>query len=228
MRFLRFSFLIGVLSLATPALAQSGSGNQNPPPAPAPTVEAGTIDLGQLDGENYTNNFFGLSLSVPAKWVVVSAVRRETITAELRSKVTGDQKKQDQLDESVQRSVVLLSLTKLPLGEPGNAAMMLVAERLPSPSVKTGADVIGLMKKAFEGTNVKVEFQGEVQTEHIGGADFGVITTKVTAPNGNFMQKDYVTTKNGYALELFYTYLDEADLAAVEAVIKSLKVTQGE
>src|SRR5882724_11262998 len=135
-RFLRFFFLIGVLSLATPALAQPGSGNPKPPPVPAPTVEAKSVDLGQLDGENYSNDFFGFSLSVPAKWVVVSAARRETLTATLRSNVTGDQKKQDQLDDSIQRSFVLLTLSKLPLGEPGNAAVMLVAERLPLPSIK--------------------------------------------------------------------------------------------
>jgi hypothetical protein len=225
-RFLRFFFLVGVLSFVTPALAQPGSSGQNPPPAPAPTVEARTIDLGQLDGENYSNNFFGISLSVPGKWVVVSAPRREKLTAELRSNVTGDQKKQDQLDDSIQRSFVLLTLTKLPAGEPGNAAVMLVAERLPLPSIKTGADVIGRMKEAFKGTNVTVEFQGEVQTENIGGADFAVVTTKVTAPNGSFMQKDYVTTKNGYALELFFTYLDDADLATLDSIIKSVKATK--
>jgi hypothetical protein len=224
-RFLRFSFLIGVLSFATPALAQRGS-DDPPPPARAPTVAAVSVDMGRLEGENYSNNFFGLSLSIPGDWVIVSAPRREAITAELRSKIEGDQKKQDQLDDSIQRSIVLLSLTKLPTGEPGNAAVMLVAERLPRPSIKTGADVIGLMKESFKGTNVTVEFQGEVQTERIGGADFGVVTTKITAPNGTFMQKDYVTTKNGYALELFYTYLDDADLPVLDSIVKSVKVTK--
>jgi hypothetical protein len=227
-RFLKLFLLIGVLSTATSAFAQPGGGGQNPPRPPAPAAESRRIDLGQLDGENYNNNFFGLSLSVPGKWVVVSAQRRETMTEELKRVITGDQKKQEQIDDSIQRSFVLLSLTKLPAGEPGNASFMLIAERLPSPSVKNGADVIGLMKKAFTGTNFNVEFQGEVRTEIIGGADFAVATVKTTSPNGTFMQKIYVTTKNGYALELFYTYLDEADLATLDSIIKSVKVTRGE
>lgn len=38
------------------------------------------------------------------------------------------------------------------------------------------------------------------------------------------MQKIYVTTKNGYAVELFYTYQNDADLAALRSIIGTMKV----
>jgi hypothetical protein len=193
-------------------------------PAPPDIVESKSLDRGQLDGISSSNNFFGLSLSVPATWIVVSAQRGQTVAEQSSMLVTGDQKKKEEIDASMQRSVILLSLTKLPAGEPENASFMLIAERIPLPSMKTGVDVIQGMKSAFNGTNFTIEFQGETQTDRIGGADFGVATIKNSSPLGTFMQKIYATTKNGYALELFYTYTNDADLAALNSIVGTMKI----
>ena len=219
--FFKLSLLIFLTIVGADAIAQSGTGVH---PATPVTVDAKNPDRGQLDGVNYSNNFFGLSLSVPQTWVVVSAQRSETIATESSKLVTGDQKKKEEIDGSIQRSVVLLSLTKLPSGEPNNASFMLIAERIPLPSIKTGVDVIQAMESAFKGTNVSLEFQGQSQTNRIGGADFGVATVKNSSPNGTFMQKIYVTTKNDYALELFYTYQNDADLAALNSIVGTVKI----
>ena len=217
----KLSLLISLMIVAANAFAQSSAGVNQAPPA---VVETKNLDRGQLDGLNYRNNFFGLSLSVPPTWIVVSAERTKAIVEETGKVVTADQNKKAQIDASMERSALLLSLTKVPAGQPNNAAFMLIAERMPSPSVKTGADVVELMKKTFTGTNFNIEFQGDTQTERIGGADFAVATVKNTSPSGTFMQKIYVTTKNGYALELFYTYTDDADLAAYNSIVNTMKI----
>ena len=219
--FFKLSLWILLMIVGADAIAQCGTGVH---PATPVTVDAKNLDRGQLDGVNYSNNFFGLSLSVPQTWVVVSAQRSETIATESSKLITGDQKKKEELDDSIQRSVILLNLTKLPAGEPNNASFMLIAERIPLPSIKTGVDVIQTMQNAFEGTNVNIEFQGQSQTERIGGADFGVATVKNTSPSGTFMQKIYVTTKNDYALELFYTYGNDADVAALNSIVDTMKI----
>jgi hypothetical protein len=161
---------------------------------------------------------------VPTTWILVSAQQGQTVAEQSSTLVTGDQKKKEEIDASMQRSFILLSLTKLPAGEPENASFMLVAERLPLPSMKTGVDVIQNMKNAFKGTNFSLEFQGETQTDRIGGADFAVATIKNSSPLGTFMQKIYVTTKDGYALELFYTYTNDADLAALNSIVGTVKM----
>jgi hypothetical protein len=193
-----------------------------PAQEPKPTQ---ALDQGVLDVCNYTNKYFGLSVSMPENWVIVSAPRRAEIVEESRKMLTGDQAKKDQIEDSFQRSTVLLSLTKLPAGEPHNASFMLIAERVPLPTVKTGADVIRLMKNAMQGTNVNIQFLGEVKTENIGGAEFSSVTLKNVSPLGTYMQKVYVTVKNGYGIQFFYTYLDDADLAALDTMIKTIKVT---
>lgn len=207
--------------VGTNAIGQSGTGVSSAPPA---AVESKNLDRGQLDGVNYTNNFFGLSLSVPPTWVVVSAERSETITEQSSKLLTGEQKKKEEIDASVQRSVILLSLTKLPAGEPDNASFMLIAERIPSTSIKTGVDVIQAMQNAFKGTNFSLEFQGETQTDRIGGTDFAIATVRNSSPNGTFMQKIYVTLKNGYAVELFYTYQNDTDLLALHSIVGTVKM----
>jgi hypothetical protein len=217
----RLSLLLSLLLLGPTAFGQSGTKDH---PAVPDVVESKSLDLGQLDGVNYTNDYFGFSLSVPQTWTVVSAQRVKTVVDQLSKQITGDQNKKDQIDASMQRSVILLSVTKVPAGQPDNAAFMLVAERLPLSSLKTGVDVIELMKTAFKGTNVNPEFQGETQIERIGGADFAVARIKNTTPAGTFLQKVYVTTKYGYAIELFYTYLNEADLAAFDSIVASMKL----
>jgi len=217
--YFKLLLLISLMILAANAFAQSGT-TVNPPPA----IEAKNLDRGQLNDVNYNNDFFGLSLSVPSTWIVLSAERTKAIVEETGKVVTADQTKKKQIDASMERSTLLLSLTKVPAGQPNNASFMLIAERVPSPSVKTGVDVVELMKKTFTGTNFNIEFHGETQTERIGGADFAIATVKNTSPSGTFMQKIYVTTKNGYALELFYTYTDEADLAALNSIVGTLKL----
>jgi len=219
--FFKLSLLIFLMIVGADAIAQSGTGVH---PATPVTVDSKNLDRGQLDGVNYSNNFFGLSLSVPQAWVVVSAQRSKTIVEQSNKQVTGNQKKKEVIDDSIQRSVILLSLTKLAAGEPNNASFMLIAERIPLPSIKTGVDVIQSMENAFKGTNFNLEFQAQTQTNRIGGADFGVATVKNTSPSGTFMQKIYVTTKNGYALELFYTYQNDADLAALNSIVGTIKI----
>jgi hypothetical protein len=217
-----FSLLVLVLGVATVAAGQSGSGGQNIP-VPVAQAEARTLDRGTLAGVDYVNDFFGLSLSVPSTWVVVSAERRDAVVGESRKMLSGDEARKAKIDDSIQRSVVLLSLTKLPAGQPGNASFMLIAERLPL-QVKTSSDVIRLMEGTMKGTNFNVEFQGEVRTEQIGDSEFASVTLKNDSPHGTFMQKIYVTTKNGYALELFFTYLDDANLPAFDSIMKTVRI----
>ena len=181
--------------------------------------------LGQLDGVNYVNQTFGLSLSIPRDWVVVAAQSRPQFNEEVKNLVQSDDKaKEAQVRASIDRSAILLSLTKLQAGEPNNAGFMLIAERLPTPAIKNGLDVIEALKRTMTGTNFKVEFEGEAMAEKVGGADFGVVTIKNTSQFGSFNQKIYVTVKDDYALSSFSSPTPRSDLATYDALIKSVKI----
>jgi hypothetical protein len=181
------------------------------------------LDRGVLEGRTYTNNFFGLSVSLPRDWIIADAQRRDSIVEETKNKISSDDKsKKEMADASIARSVNLLSLTKLPPGQSHNASLMLIAERIPSPSIRNGADVIHSMEETAKNTNFILEFQGPIQTEQIGTAEFAVATMKNSSPYGDVTQKVYMTVKNGYALQLFFTYLDAADLPALNSIVKTI------
>lgn len=219
---MRVTLLTLISVTAQLALGQSSQSEKTTLPA---TVQTQRLDLGQLNGVDCVNSFFGLSLSVPRDWQVVGSERSDQIGEEAKKMLVAEnQRKQAQVNESIDRSTSLLSLTKLPAGQPGNASFMLIAERIPSPAIRNGEDVLHALERLAKGTNFKVEFQGGIRTESIGGAEFGVATIKSTSPYGVFMQKIYVTVKNDYGLQLFFTYLDEADLPTFDAIVKSVKL----
>ena len=197
---------------------------QDPPPPPKPLPSPRPLDLGRHEGGKYVNDFFGLSFT-PPNWVTSSAAKNAELSETVKSTVTGaDNEKPAPLRDSVERSRILLSMTKLPPGQPANASLMLVAERIPSPAVKTGADVFRLLEAGFRNTPFKVEFLSAVRNERIGGAEFAVATIKVASPYGVYMQKIYFTMKKDYSLQFFFTYLEDGDIPVFDAAMKSVVI----
>jgi hypothetical protein len=201
------------------AFAQRSTVPPPPPPVPQPTP-----DLGLLTGTNYTNAFFGMSVSVPGDWVVLTARRNSEIAEEAKKMIQADSEtKQNQIDASINRSLTLLAMNRLPAGQPHNANFMLIAERPPSLAFKTGNDVINSMKTLGQGTNLTLEFQGEVVTKQIGGAEFAVATVKNSSTYGTFMQKIYVAMRKGYAIEFFFTYQDEDIVPTFDSIVNTVR-----
>lgn len=197
-----------------------------PPPPPPRPVETLPPDVGRLDGSRYVSDFFGFSVEVPKDWVLLDTFTRDELKRRSKdlAKVE-DAEKQRQINASVERTTILLSVSKLPLGstQSFNAVFSLIAERMPSAIVKNGTDVLRSMERVFKDTNMEVEFQGAIRETKIGGADFATATTKVTVPSGVFMQKYYITVRKSYALTFTYTYVDESDLAAIDEIMKTVK-----
>ncbi|HKP47949.1 MAG TPA: hypothetical protein VJT50_15215 [Pyrinomonadaceae bacterium] len=208
----KFLLFVVLLLLSTSAFAQ------------VEDVHVTSPGPGELVGSNYSNGFFGLHLSLPQNWIVQSSEKTRQVTDDTRKTIEGDQKKLQQLDDSVNRSITLIAMTKLAVGSPDNASFMLIAERIGSPGIRTPIDVIHSLEKAFEGTNFNLQKIGEIETRKISGAEFGAVTFKTTTPAVTVIQKIYITVKNGYALELFFTYLNENDLPTFDSILNTIKI----
>ena len=197
---------------------------QDPPPPPKPLPSPRPLDLGRHEGGKYVNDFFGLSFTPPG-WLASSAELNAKIGEDAKAMTSTDDKRQEaRLHRSIERSRILLSMTKLPPGMPATASLLLVAERIPSPAVKTGADVFRLLEAGFRNTPFKVEFLSAVRNERIGGAEFAVATIKVASPYGVYMQKIYFTMKKDYSLQFFFTYLEDGDIPVFDAALKSFVI----
>lgn len=190
-------------------------------------VASGTrrqLDLGKYEGGTYFNDFFGLSFT-PPPWLASTAERNAAINEESKAMIsTGDKRQDARIHRSIDRSRALLSMTKLPPGMPSNASLLLIAERLPSPDVKTPADTFRRVKEGLKSTQFEVEFQSIDPDVRIRGVQFATATVKTTTPQGVFRQKLYVTLRKGYSLQFGLTYLDDADLAPFEAAMKTVVI----
>jgi hypothetical protein len=222
--------LLSLLLLPTAARAQEGARKNAPPPSVSRDFSLDALSLeGTLQGDTYSNDFFGLSLNVPKGWVVQDEAMknkfRETGKKMVEESVA-DSKKKAGLDAALRRTRILLSASKYEPGtvrESFNAIVICLAERVPTALVKTGADYVAIMRRSLDGTTSKMELTAPLRTVNIGGHAFTVANIKMTTGPAITVQRHYVTITKGYALLLAYTYIDEADLPAFDEIIKSVR-----
>lgn len=195
-------------------------------PEPPPAVKP--FDLGRVEGRRYTNDSFRISLAVPEGWVVQDQQQSRVMLEMGKDAVFGgaDQKTKAAADAGLARTAILFSASKLPPGSTAgfNAGMALVAERVPTAVVKTGDDYVRMMQRVAQGSPVRMEVRGPLRVERIGGAGFTAADIRLTTPAGVAEQKYYVRVADGYALCLIYSYVDEADLPALKAILDSVRV----
>lgn len=214
------------LLLATFIAMQTFGQSSGPKPEiPAGARSQAPLDLGHLDGLNYVNDFFGLSLSIPANWIVVNGQRNKEILDESKKLLENEEaRKRTEYEKSIEKSTILLGLTRLPAGTPNNASFIVVAERLSSPAIMNGVAALRAMETMTKKSSFVVEFQDGIRSETINGVEFGVATVKTTSGGTSVMQKIYMMVKKGYGLEFFFTYDDAARLPAFNSIMKTVKI----
>lgn len=212
----------GIASQAQPGRAQQEA---------KPTVRVGPMSTetpsaasGVVTDSEYRNDYFGLRITIPQGWIAqgddVKQRVKETAKAVIVPK--DDQNKQE-LDAAVDRTLNLLTMSKFPLGEPGqlNALVMVVAEAVPLAA--TGPAYMKDLKAALQQTTVPVTVaDGEMET--INGVRFYTVTATLTPGEAVIRQKYYVTLKKGYALGLITSILNESDIDLVNSIMKSVTI----
>lgn len=223
MRLLTKIAISAVLLLASTASAAQGAPATQTPPPPA----AKPIDPGRLEGGKYVNDFFGLSFSIPQGWAVHGAAEKQAIMERGKEAVeaNADARKKAALEAAAVRGAFLLSASKYPHGQQAtdfNAQFGLLVERVPTALIKTGSDYFDAMLRVAQGSAAKIERQGAMRSERIGGATFSIMDVKMTVPPGVAAEKFYVTIRNGYAILFSYAYVDETDLKTFDEIMKSV------
>lgn len=233
MRLLQATPLIAALLLvAADARAQSGGQKSAPPPLPQMSVEAPfvqmPVDQGRLEGGTYMSDFFGFSFSVKPGWVAVDAFTRKALLAQGRAEIEKgvSASRKAQLDAAVSRTHVLVNVSKhdplIPTAE-FNAALLCVAERIPTAIIKTGQDYITASLRTLNSTNAKVELTAPLRTEKLGGLPFTAADVRFEAGPKVVAQRYYVRLTKGYALCFIFAYVDDEDLKAFNEMLKTVR-----
>jgi hypothetical protein len=223
--------LLATLLVLTNGVARARDVRQEvAPPRPAPSGPQARINfsLGKFEGRTYSNDFFGISFTLPEGWVAHDvATSQELIDSAKKTIEEGSgEKKKAGIDASLSRSFFLLSASKYDLKKPGpgfNAQLSCMAERVPTAIVKSGADYIDVALKLARGTGLKVELAGPIRNEKVDGVSFAAVDVKVSMGAGVVAEKYYVTIRRGYAIMFSYGYVDEPDLKAFDEILKTMR-----
>ncbi|MDX6692601.1 MAG: hypothetical protein QOF02_204 [Blastocatellia bacterium] len=217
-----------VMLCGASAQAQTNRVKPAAPPVAQPsrpaTLQTSLVEEGTITGSVYRNTYFGMQLTIPPSWDVVSNATKKEMKE--RSKdliVMPTEREKAQLDASVARTTNLLTVSKLPLGATGqfNASVLVAAEAVPLAT--TGALYMSQLKRSLQFAQVPVTFEEEGRTQTINGTQFHTLTILIGPPESVARQTYYVVLKKGYALGFITTIISESDADVVNSVVKSVK-----
>jgi hypothetical protein len=209
-----------LLSPPTHARAQTGTPPATPPAAAAP-------DHGSLDGNAYTNDYFGLTLTLPEGWKVQGeAVRERNREAGRRLFDTKDPAARARLEKAVGNTLNLLTAYQYRVGAAVhfNPAFLCAAEKIPEAAAgATEADYMDVLKQTFRHSQAPITIDRDVYTEQVGGETFYALDITTRFPNAIGHQRYYTRIRRGYALSLVLTYLTDEQLRTLEGVVNSVR-----
>jgi hypothetical protein len=217
------TFLFCALALA-PLAARAQTPAQTPPPPRAPSPAAGTVN-----GSTYTNQYFGLTLTLPAGWVVQGDAAKKEIS-EGGKKLMGskDPATDAQIDKAIESTLNLLTATRYARDAPSgeyNSGLMCLAEKVPPGSIGvTDEDYIAVLKNTFKYSQLPITLVKDGYTETVGGETFSVMDLSIDVSGTVVRQKYYAHIRRGYALSFILSYQTPEQLAVLSEVVKSVRL----
>jgi hypothetical protein len=219
---------VALALLLAPAVRPQGRRRRTPqpPPRPAPEFIARSLespDAGEVAGRIYTNKFFGLRLSYPEGWFVLSDVGKEAIKERAPEIVKPGQPRRD-IERALERTYNLFSVAQYFTAPPGetSASMLCVAEALPVTNLTPLQFARYARDYVIPQMNLKIEVLGEPEAERVGGEEFAVLRLRIESPLGPVTQEHHVTIRRGYAVAFTLTYTTAGQRAKLGEVLDSV------
>lgn len=188
-------------------------------PAQTGEVEADNV-LGTVEGNTYTNGYFGFTLPIPEGWYVATGEQLSQIINASLEYLNGD---------SENPTISLAKQMFIPL--------ILIAEQDPSSSnfnltctaqniSKFGGlvkDLQTYMNAAVQGLKAQgLEPSGDVEYLNIGGQEFGKISGKQSMAGITFNQAIYCFMKNGFIVMFTLGSTTDEGMQMLEDVMKGI------
>jgi len=193
--------------------------------------KAAKVTMGKMSGNTYTNDYFGLTLEMPAGWTILDEETKKLVMG-MGSEILadGDAAKQKQLDLAQEKTLPLSIAFKHPLTYTSgpNPNIICMAEQVSKlqllMGIKTGADYIEAMKASLAEAPMEYTFGDEILTELVDGKTFYVLD--VSADVGvKIYQKYYaaLVDEDRYVLSFVLSYTNDEEQAEVASVLSSVK-----
>ncbi len=187
---------------------------------------AAELDFGTLESSVYTNEYFGLELTIPSEWSVLDKAAQQRLTDVGGELIAGDDENlQAIIKASEMQTVNLVGAFKHPLGYPVpyNPSIMCVAERIEGlPGIGTGRDYHYHAKRLLQAGQLDVSFPTPMSADRLGGEIFDVLHVQMEILGLTVRQDYYARITDGYALLFIASYTTEDEKAELDGVLRSI------
>ena len=189
----------------------------------------------------YTNDFFGLTISIPERWDLRKGDQRNLdFMLESIGLLSGsNQAVEDALRQKlVKIHVPMRALAHPDMGPGKNPSVLVMIENVAEdPTIKTGGDYLTKMEGVMNSSPQLPKFDGPPTETTINGRDFWTRTSALSVNGGEGVlfsgaggytihQQGYSTVKEHYALTILCTWFSSSDNPTDE-VIKKHVVAKG-
>jgi hypothetical protein len=184
------------------------------------------IDFGAFNNSVYTNNYFGLTVTIPTDWSIQDQAAQRRIMNLGEKIIAGDDKAMKTVLKAAELQMVnLFAVYKYPLGTPvtNNPAIMAMAERVSQlPGIKRGKDYLFQVRQTLESGQMQVSFPKDVYTQRLGGVDFDVMDLELSIRGIKVKEKYFATVIKGYALSFIVMFKGDEEEPAQQKILDSL------
>ncbi|WP_242831481.1 cell wall-binding repeat-containing protein, partial [Dehalobacter sp. UNSWDHB] len=163
-----------------------------------------TLDFGTLSGQNYTNNYFNLSITIPDGWQTEDNIA-----------LTQEGTDSTSTDASTYDLAYLLSASK------GDSTGF-IAQSSDIGTLVSSKNFLELYKVAL----TEFVFPREVYTQNLNGTNFNVLEFQATDNSGIAYGKIYAAVVKGQICLFTIAYSDSAGLAEVNQIFSSINFGQ--
>ena len=167
------------------------------------------LDFGTVNGQTYTNNYFGLKVIIPDEWIVANNVK---LTQALSN--NQDLEISNPFDASCYNDVELLLTNQDYFEAEENQAFQLEATKIDSTFANSD-EYLAIGKKELDNSPLKFTYPKEIYTKKLNDLDFKVLEFQIKLSDSMTVKtKVYTTILKGYALSFVLTYAntDSSDL----------------
>lgn len=207
---------VGCLCLSSSAIFAQPAKRRNA--APKPLATQTKVDLGKLENNTYTNNFFALKFEFPLGWLVGDNM----LEAQLMQLTNGgiqakNSQNQSALNQAINRVTPLLGGYKSLPGSPENSSLRVVVENIKTPAqIKNGKDYLGNLLFTLKATQLPAGFEvSEIKSETVNNISLDYLETSF----GKSRKRAYALIRKGYAVLMTIESYDDADFDALHKVL---------
>jgi hypothetical protein len=183
------------------------------------------IDFGVVDGLLYRQEYFNLSLTIPADWQVFDRAQIDNINNAGKNILRLTEAERAELEESLRKSISLFGCSMYETGALQNANLLIGATSLEdTPTIKTAKEYALIFERALKTQTMNKYVELENKTFIFGGQDFALIHIRFSINGMEGAQQHYVTLQKGYAINFTLTYFNTAQLKVLLETMESIKM----